>query len=200
MQQELLLLKYLQKFVPSLTEEEFRRYILPNVIVKKYGKKEVITSEGEVENYYHFIVKGLARKYYRKGKEEINTQIACEGQIIHSQESFYSRTPSEYVVEAIEPCMFFSLTYENQEATYTLHPKLERLGRLAITTLMVIKDKWQMQLIKLNAKERFLAFVQKNPHLIQRVPQKHLASLLNIKPETFSRFKHLLRTRHAEKI
>jgi hypothetical protein len=144
-------------------------------------------------------VKGLARKYYKKGKEEINTQIACEGQIIHSQESFYSRTPSEYVVEAIEPCMFLSLTYENQEATYTLHPKLERLGRLAITTLMVIKDKWQMQLIKLNAKERFLSFVQKNPHLIQRVPQKHLASLLNIKPETFSRFKHLLRTRYAEK-
>lgn len=184
---------YLQKFVPTLTEEEFRKYILPDVSIKKYGKKEIITREGEVENYYYFVVKGLARKYYKKGKEEINTQIACEGQIIHSQESFYSRTPSEYVIETLEPCTFLVLTHHAQEATYAQHPKLERLGRLAITSLMVVKDKWQMQLLKLSAKERFLLFVQKNPHLIQRVPQKHLASLLNIKPETFSRFKHLLK-------
>jgi CRP-like cAMP-binding protein len=189
------LLNYLQKFVPSLTEEEFSEYILPNVQTRKFGKNEIISKEGEVENYYYYIVKGLARKYYIKGKEEINTQIASEGQIIHSQESFYSRTPSEYTVQTIEPCIMFSLTYEAQEATFLKHPKLERLGRIAITTLFVVKDKWQMQMIKLNSKERFLAFVTKNQHLLQRVPQKHLASLLNIKPETFSRFKHLLKER-----
>jgi hypothetical protein len=97
-------------------------------------------------------------------------------------------------VETIEPCIFLSLTYEDQESTYLKYPKLERLGRLAITTLFVVKDKWQMQMIKLTPRERFLAFVHKNPHLIQRVPQKFLASYLNIKPETFSRFKHLLRS------
>jgi hypothetical protein len=98
-------------------------------------------------------------------------------------------------VQTIEPCIMLSLNYEAQEATFLKHPKLERLGRIAITTLFVVKDKWQMQMIKLNSKERFLAFVTKNLHLVQRVPQKHLASLLNIKPETFSRFKHLLKER-----
>jgi CRP-like cAMP-binding protein len=193
MSYEIQLLSYLQRFVP-VTEEEFNNYILPSIRVRKFGKKEVVTKEGDVENYYNFIVKGLARKYYKKGKEEINTQISCEGQIIHSQESFHSRTPSEYVVETIEPCIFLSLTYEDQENTYLKYPKLERLGRLAITTLFVVKDRWQMQMIKLTPRERFLAFVHKNPHLIQRVPQKFLASYLNIKPETFSRFKHLLRS------
>jgi hypothetical protein len=32
---------------------------------------------------------------------------------------------------------------------------------------------------------------------MQRVPQKYLASLLNIQPETFSRFKHLLKNPNA---
>jgi DNA-binding MurR/RpiR family transcriptional regulator len=59
---------------------------------------------------------------------------------------------------------------------------------------MVIKDRWQMQLVKMTPRERFINFVAKNPQLIQRVPQKYLASYLNIKPETFSRFKHLLRS------
>jgi len=36
--------------------------------------------------------------------------------------------------------------------------------------------------------------VTKNHDIMQRVPQKYLASYLNIKPETFSRFKHLLRS------
>ena len=193
MSYEIQLLSYLQRFVP-VTEEEFNNYILPSIRVRKFGKKEIVTKEGEVENYYNFIVRGLARKYYKKGNEEINTQISCEGQIIHSQESFHSRTPSEYVVETIEPCIFLSLTYDDQENTYLKYPKLERLGRLAITTLFVVKDRWQMQMIKLTPRERFLAFVHKNPHLIQRVPQKFLASYLNIKPETFSRFKHLLRS------
>jgi hypothetical protein len=53
-------------------------------------------------------------------------------------------------------------------------------------------------MIKLTPRERFLDFVHKNPELLQRVPQKYLASYLNIQPETFSRFKHLLRERKKQ--
>jgi hypothetical protein len=70
---------------------------------------------------------------------------------------------------------------------------MEHLGRLIITHTMVLKDRWQMQMVKMTPRERFLNFVVRNPELLQRVPQKFLASYLNIKPETFSRFKHLLR-------
>jgi len=70
---------------------------------------------------------------------------------------------------------------------------MEHLARLLITYAMVIKDRWQMQLVKMTPRERFLNFVIKNPELMQRVPQKFLASYLNIKPETFSRFKHLIK-------
>jgi hypothetical protein len=61
-----------------------------------------------------------------------------------------------------------------------------------------LKDRWQMQLVKLTPRERFIAFVTKNPDLMQRVPQKFLASYLNIKPETFSRFKHLVKGHYAQ--
>ncbi|RYZ45663.1 MAG: TonB-dependent receptor, partial [Sphingobacteriales bacterium] len=42
-------------------------------------------------------------------------------------------------------------------------------------------------------REKFLEYVNNHPHMLQRVPQKILASYLNIKPETFSRLKHLIR-------
>jgi CRP-like cAMP-binding protein len=186
-------LEYIRKFI-DISEDEFRQQIYPYILIRKYGKKEVITQAGEMENYFNFIVKGLARKYYKKGKEEINTQISFEGHIMHSQESFHSRTASEYFIESIEPTTLVSITFDDLERIYAKSVKMEHLGRLIITYTMVVKDRWQMQLVMHTPRERFIQFVQRNPELLQRVPQKYLASYLNIKPETFSRFKHLVRS------
>jgi CRP-like cAMP-binding protein len=120
-------------------------------------------------------------------------QLACEGQLIHSQESFHSRKPSEFAIETLEPTTLASITFDDLERVYSSSHKMERLGRLVITFSMIIQHRWQMQAIKYAPRERFLKFVELNPELLQRVPQKYLASYLNIQPETFSRFKHLLR-------
>lgn len=187
-----LFFQFLHKFV-TLDESEFDEYIRPYIEVRHFRKRQLITKENEIENYLNFVTKGLVRKYYKKGKAEINTQLSTEGHIIHAQESFHSRTPSEYFVEAIETSTMVSITYDNLEKLYSSSHKMEKLGRLVITFTMVIKDRWQMNMIKLTPRERFLHFVHQNPDLLQRVPQKYLASYLNIQPETFSRFKHLLR-------
>ena len=185
-------LEYLRRFV-NITDDEYVKNLLPVIKIRRFGKKDYLIKTGEVENHFNFIVKGLIRKYYKKGPLEINTQISTEGHIILSQESFHSRKPSEYYVEAIEPSVVISIKYDDLEDVYSMSKKMEHLGRLVVTHTMVIKDNWQMQMIKMTPRERFLNFVMKNPELLQRVPQKHLASYLNIKPETFSRFKHLLR-------
>ncbi|HKC36959.1 MAG TPA: cyclic nucleotide-binding domain-containing protein [Chitinophagaceae bacterium] len=185
-------LDFLNKFI-SLSLEEYNELIVPCVIKRHFEKKTIITETGEIENYINFIDNGLVRKYYKKGTEEINTQISYEGHIIHAQESFHSRTPSEYTIEAVEPSELTSITFECLEKIYSSSEKMQQLGRLVITATMVLKDKWQSQLIKLTPRERFIRFVTKHPELMQRVPQKYLASYLNIKPETFSRFKHMVK-------
>lgn len=189
---------FLNKFIP-ISQEEYDRLILPCVITRRFDKKSIITFAGEIENFMNFIDKGLVRKYYKRENEEINTQISYEGHIIHAQESFHSRTPSEYTIEAIEPVELTSITFECLENIYSSSEKMQQLGRLVITTTMVLKDKWQSQLVKLSPRERFIKFVTKHPELMQRVPQKYLASYLNIKPETFSRFKHMVRD-YAKKV
>jgi CRP-like cAMP-binding protein len=186
--------KFLRQFVP-LTDTEVRKELLPIIKVREFSKKEIITQAGEVENHMNFINKGLIRKYYKTGDDEHIVQLSIEGHLISSQESFYTRTPSEYYVEAIEPSVLISLTFEDMESLLASSHSFERLGRLVTVHTMVLKDKWQTSLIMQQPRDRFLNFVGNYPEIIQRVPQKYLASYLNIKPETFSRFKHLLRTR-----
>jgi hypothetical protein len=86
-----------------------------------------------------------------------------------------------------------SIEFEALNRVFSSSAKMERMGRLVVTDIMVLSDHWQMMLLKMSPRERFLDFVQRNPELMQRTPQKYLASLLNIQPETFSRFKHLLK-------
>lgn len=192
MNQRKSLFDFLNKFIP-LSHDEYNELIVPWTTKRNFDKKMIITSVGEIENYINFIDSGLMRKYYKKGNEEVNTQISYEGHIIHSQESFHSRTPSEFFVETIEPTEMTSMTYEGLEKMYSSSEKMQRLGRLVITSTMVLKDKWLSQLVKLSPRERFIGFVTRHPELMQRVPQIHLASYLNIKPETFSRFKHMIK-------
>lgn len=188
-----ILQKYIDQFI-DLPAEELEALI--NCIeVRSVDKKVRLTDVNETEKYLYFVIKGLARKFFVKGKEEIITQIAKEGELISSSVSYFSGNPSGYVVETIEPTTFYSLHHDKAEQLYSKYPKLERLSRLIITELFLQKEVWELERIRYSTKERFLRFMNENPELFQRVPQKYLASYLNIKPETFSRLKHLLRTK-----
>ena len=120
-------------------------------------------------------------------------QVSIEGHLVSCEESLYTRNPSEFYLEAVEPTTLISISYEDLERVFASSHNFERLGRLVVTYIMVLKGNWQTNLIKQSPRERFLNFFENYPEILQRVPQKYLASYLNIQPETFSRFKHLVR-------
>jgi CRP-like cAMP-binding protein len=187
---------FLNKFL-ELTPEEFTYYIQPFISMRRFESKEIVSAIGAVENYFNFLLKGLARTYYLKADREIVIQIATPGHIIHAQESFHSRQPSQFCVETIEPSLFASITYDDLETIYASSNKMQHLGRLVVTYTMLLKERMQLQAATLSPRERFLQFMERYPALLQSVPQKYIASYLNIKPETFSRFKHLLREKRV---
>lgn len=187
--------EYLGRFL-TLTPEEWNA--LAHLLeVRTCDKKVKLVEEGEQETHLHFVVKGLARKYFYRGQEEIITQLAKEGELISSSVSFLTGTASDYIVETIEPTTFISLSRENIEELYRAGNKFQRLGRLVITELFLEKERWELERISYSTRERFVRFVSGNHELFQRVPQKYLASYLHIKPETFSRLKHLLNSKKA---
>lgn len=189
-----------KKFIGNyaeLSQQEFEQ-LESLVEVRNFDKKIKLIDIGEEELYLNYIVKGLARKYFQKGKEEIITQLAKEGDLISSSVSFLSGNPSTYVVETIEPTTFISISRDAVNKLYSEHPKWQRAGRLIITDLLIQKEYWEIDRIKFSTKERFVRFLSNNAELFQRVPQKYLASYLHIQPETFSRLKHFLRKKFAE--
>ena len=186
---------YLSAYVP-LNKLEFSQ-LLPYIEIREFDKKVKVIREGEIERYLNIIAGGLARKYLPVKNNEITIQLATEGHIIHSELSFHNRIPSGSIVETIEPTVFFSISYDSLEQMYEQFPKVQRLGRLLISDLFIKKDSRYFDQLNKTTRERFLEYIRTHPQMMQRVPQKYIASYLNIKPETFSRLKHLIRSKRS---
>ena len=161
--------------------------------MRHFDKKMVIVEEGETDQYLNLIVKGMVRKFVRKGRGEVTLQLATEGHFVHSENSFLRQVPSQVCVETMEPTTLIAISHKNFQKLLTDIPESVRMARLLVTAMFVKKDARHYKELEQTTRERFLEYMNSHPHMLQRVPQKYLASFLNIKPETFSRLKHLLR-------
>ena len=182
--------RYLQRFM-TITIDELKM-LLSYCEIRQVEKRTILVKEGEVDNYLNMVVKGLVMKYVRVKKNDMILQLATEGHVIDSEISFLTRTPSLVFVETLEPTIMVSLTYDKMEEALDKFPQGERLGRLILTGMYVKKEESRYYRLLKSPRERFLDYLNAHPHMLQRVPQKYLASYLNIKPETFSRMKHLV--------
>lgn len=175
----------------NLTEEEFQAFASRLKLVN-FEKKTKIVQIGEVAQNIYFVKKGITRRYFHRGKHEVITHLIKEGGLMGSLISFLTGQPSRYILETIEPVVAFSLSRKDFEELFKIDKKWEKFGRRIITQFFINIEKRILDNTRFTTKERFINFMKQNPDLVLRVPQKHLASYLDIQPETFSRLKHLM--------
>lgn len=183
-------LRYFQGFMPEFSPADLQA-LLQYCQVRKFTRKVKLLEEGEVDDFLNIVLSGLVRKYVRSNTKEQTLQLATEGHVVHSELSFLTRKPSLAVLETLEPTILLSLRFDKMEEALEHFPQGERMGRLMLTAMYVKKDERRYARASKTVRELFLDYIAHHPHMLQRVPQKYLASYLNIKPETFSRLKHL---------
>lgn len=188
---------YFQQFLPLTLDEmaELARYCE----IRRFPKRSILIEEGEMEDYLNLVVQGLVMKYIRMPRGEMILQLATEGHVISAEISFLSRQPSQVIIETLEPTLMISLSNSKMLEALDQFSCGEALGRSIIENMYVKKDEKKYMWLSMGVRERFIHYIDHHPHMLQRVPQKYLASYLNIKPETFSRLKHLTRRRPDHK-
>ena len=147
----------------------------------------VLTRVGEVEKYMYFVNKGVLRGFFVNGDHEYTHGFSYEGDLSGIPDSFLNQTPSMYFLETMAPCELLRTTFEKLQKAFEQSQEIERLSRKMSERMLLGISKRQVELQCLSAEERFKTFLRRSPHLLQMIPQKHLASYLNMAPETFSR-------------
>jgi CRP-like cAMP-binding protein len=185
------ILDNISKIVDLTTDEEQR--LLSRLETKQFKVKSIILHAGEVCQNSYFVNSGLLRSF------TINDHIvehvlsfACEGWWIGDMYSLLTQKPGNLFVEVLEDSEVVLLSKENQEILYQEIPKLERFFRILTENSLVANQERLMDNLSLSAEERFEKFCKKYPTLIQKVPQKHIASYIGVTPEFFSKMKSKL--------
>jgi CRP-like cAMP-binding protein len=183
--------EHVSRQVP-LTDEEFPA--CTNVFVpKRLRKGAYLAQEGEVSKYLAFVTSGCLRSYGidKKGDEHI-VQFAVEGWWISDMYSFLTGRPGEYFIDALEESDLLLIDAASYETLCASVPKFERYFRILLQNNYVATHHRVLASISMTAEERYLEMVEKQPGIIQRVAQRHIASYLGITPEALSRIRQRL--------
>ncbi len=183
-----LLLQNISKHISLTPDEEL--LFLSRTETKHYKAKTIILNAGEVCKHSYFVNSGLLRSFnINDNIVEHVMSFACEGWWIGDMYSLLSQKPGNLFIEVMEDSEVILLSKENQDTLYHEIPKLERFFRIIIENSLVAYQERLMDNLSLTAEERFEKFCQKYPGLIQKVPQKQIASFIGVTPEFFSKMK-----------
>jgi len=152
-------------------------------------KDHLLLKENAVSDYIYFIEKGVARIYYYKNGKEITEWIALDGQFFLSITSFFQRTPSYLIIQAIEPSEVFGIHHDDFMKLADKHHDIERLLRKMVTSSLILSQVRMDSIQFESAQQRYERLLQTTPQIVQRVPLTYIASFLGITLETLSRIR-----------
>lgn len=183
-----LILENIAKHV-SLTPEE-QAHFLSKIEIRFYKAKTILLNAGSVCKESYFINSGIIRSFnINDNIVEHVLSFSCQGWWISDMYSLITQKPGQLFIEVIEDSEVVVLSKENQEQLYFDIPKLERFFRILTENSLVANQQRLMDNLSLSAEERFEKFCAKYPTLIQKVPQKQIASFIGVTPEFFSKMK-----------
>ena len=158
---------------------------------KRVKKGTILQNQGDINIKSYYVKKGLLRSYTidEKGKEHIFV-FAPEGWIVSDMESHSKGSPAQLFIDALEDTELKvikkNILDQTSSLTSTEQTKADTLNLInRISTL----QKRVLLLMSASAKERYKDFLITYPNIIQRVPQKMVASYLGITPEALSKIR-----------
>jgi CRP-like cAMP-binding protein len=181
----------IQKYF-TLSEEE-KDTILGLTHIKKLRKKELLLQEGEVSKCSAFVLSGCLRSYFvdTNGFEHI-LQFAIEDWWITDMMSITTQTAANLNIDAIQDSELLILTRENQLELFEKCPKMEKYFRIITEKGMANIQTRLLENMSLPAVQRYKNLTKKYPKIVEKVPQKLIASFLGITPEFLSKLRHQL--------
>lgn len=156
----------------------------------KLAKNELLLRQGEPSQRTFFVGKGCLRVYFNNAEgQEATRYLAFENQFATALVSFISEEPSAEYIQAVEKTEVLCITHKDFYHLMTVVPGWDRFYRNYLEHAYVINTRRLMSFITLDARERYRQLLEQSPKVVQRLPNKLIASYLNISQETLSRLK-----------
>ena len=189
MQPTTLLLSPLFKMLNDIKpiSEALETALIKNFKQKQIKKGAMILQEGNVCENLWFLADGLLRSFHTMGNKEITSRIMFTNHIVISPGSFFTQTPATEAIEALTACTVATLSFKNLQQIYEKFSEFNYHTRLITEQYFYKQEQRLYMLRKHDALSKYKYFLEYYSAFLQAIPQKQVASFLNMNPETLSR-------------
>ena len=162
---------------------------------EKIKKGEILLHEGDVCDKLWFLAEGLLRSYHNIGNKEVTSRIMFRNHIVISPGSFFTQTAATESIQALANSTIVTLTYADLQAIYLKFPEFNYHTRIITEQYFYKQEQRLYMLRKHEAAAKYNYFLENYSDYLKAIPQKYIASFLNIAPETLSRTRSKLSKR-----
>ena len=153
-------------------------------------KGDYFINEGETAKQIGFLENGIIRAFYRNNEgKEYNKHFFVAHNVVGGYSSLITKSPNKINQQALTDCKILVANYAEVTKLYDLFSDFERVGRRLAELYYVDKEQREIEIVLLNADERYLIFRKEYPQLEQLIPQYQIASYLGITPTQLSRIR-----------
>jgi len=157
---------------------------------KTFKQYDYITEAGTIEQYFYFVLEGVQAIYLLNKKgQKVVLGFSYAGSPSGIFDSFTARTPAITFLEALKPSKLLAISFTAYQELFEKYPAFHVWGHEFFKNILLGRLFRETELLTLNSKERYEVFMERCPEELKVIPQKYLASYLNMKPETFSRLR-----------
>ncbi len=183
-------LKDFFNYISPLKEETWA-VLLPLFQEGNLSRNDYFARENEVARKIAFLESGVVRAFFiNQEGQEYNKQFFVGPSSIGAYSSLLTGKPCLISQQALTDCTIWSADYNALTSLYNKHQDLERLARKIAEHYFLEKEKKELEIVLLDASQRYRIFQQEFPGLEQLIPQYHIASYLGISATQLSRIRH----------
>ena len=132
----------------------------------------------------------MVRQYYYKNKKDVTEHFSFEGRIVFCIESFLKQEPSRLIVEALENSKLYAIPYDGLHNLMIHNQEIDMLYRKILEHVAISSQEHADSQRFENAAERYDRLLREKPEIVLRAPMVHIASFLQMTPETLSRVRN----------
>jgi CRP/FNR family transcriptional regulator, anaerobic regulatory protein len=181
------LLQMLNQIKPI--SSDLKEVLLDSFAIEEAKKGEILLHEGRVCSKLWFLANGLLRAYHNIDDKEVTCRIMFNHHIVIAPGSFFMQTPSTESIDALSHSRVATITFQALQKIYATFPEFNYYTRLITEQYFYKQEQRLYMLRKHDGIEKYKYFLANYENYIKEIPQKYIASFLNIAPETLSRIR-----------
>ena len=153
----------------------------------RVARGEKLLHEGDICKNMYYVEKGMVRQFYYKGGRDVTEHFSYEGRIVICIESFLKQNASRLMVEALENSWLYGIPHDAFLKLVETNKEMSQLYRRILEHALISSQEHADSQRFENATERYVRLLKSKPEIILRAPMVHVASFLQMTPETLSR-------------